>query len=246
MAYDPKSLDQPFAALTAYDWGGDAAAFKPIDEAVVATHADAAARADLETRLAALLESGTSRACKEYVCRKLSLIGTAASVPALAALLPDQDNSHMARFALERIGAPEAVDALRKALATAAGDLKIGMISSLASRRDAASVPMLAELLGAGGPTAVAAAEALGMIQSPEAIQALTAANAVAGDAVAAAVLDARLACAESLLRQGKRAESLAIYKKLAADAVGKPAARTAALSATRGIVACLDTTAPL
>ncbi len=34
------------------------------------------------------------------------VIGTAESVPALAALLPDKDLSHMARYALERIPAP--------------------------------------------------------------------------------------------------------------------------------------------
>ena len=73
---------------------------------MVATHGDAAARKELETRLAAVLDSGGSRAAKDYVCRKLMMIGTAESVPALAALLPDKDLSHMARYALERIPGP--------------------------------------------------------------------------------------------------------------------------------------------
>jgi hypothetical protein len=111
MAYDPASLDAAFAALAAFDWGADAAAFAPIDAAVIAAHGDAAARADVEKRLAAVLGGGPSRAAKEYACRKLSMIGTAASVPALASLLADPDSSHMARFALERIAAPEASSA---------------------------------------------------------------------------------------------------------------------------------------
>jgi hypothetical protein len=218
-AYDSASLDKPLDILKSYDWGGDASAFQTIDAAVLAAHTDQAARADLEKRLSSLLGEGTSRAAKEYVCRKLSLIGTAASVPSLAALLPEQEHSHMARFALERIDAAEAAEALRKALGSVTGDLKIGMISSLAGRGDAASVPLIAALL---------AAAAGGTDQ-----------------AVAAAIIDARLACAEWLLRQGKRPESMAIYKSLA-DAAAKgttPTAKSTRLAAARGILACLDTT---
>lgn len=245
MAYDPASLDKPFEVLKAFDWGGDSSAFQPIDAAVVAAHADPAARADLEKRLAALLDAGTSRAVKEYVCRKLSLIGTALSVPKLAALLPEKEHSHMARFALERINAAEAAEALRKALGTVQGDLKIGMISSLAGRGDAASVPLLAALLAGESRTAVAAADALGRIHSPEAIQALAAASGVTDKAAAAAISDARMACAESLLKQGKRAEAKAIYTSLAeAAAAGiTPTAKATRLAAARGILACLDTT---
>jgi len=245
MAYDPASLDKPFEVLKAFDWGGDSSAFQPIDAAVVAAHADPAARADLEKRLATLLDAGTSRAAKEYVCRKLSLIGTALSVPKLAALLPEKEHSHMARFALERISAVEAAEALRKALGTVQGDLKIGMISSLAGRGDAASVPLLAALLAGESSTAVAAADALGRIHSPEAIQALAAASGVSDKAAAAAISDARMACAESLLKQGKRAEAKAIYTSLAeAAATGTtPTAKATRLAAARGILACLDTT---
>ena len=80
------------------------------------------------------------------MCRKLTIVGTAASVPALAGLLGDKDHSHMARYALERIPAPEAGQALREALARLSGNLKIGVISSLGLRRDAAAVSALGEL----------------------------------------------------------------------------------------------------
>jgi len=45
------------------------------------------------------------------------VVGTASSVPALAALLTDNELSHMARFALERMPAAEAGAALREAFA---------------------------------------------------------------------------------------------------------------------------------
>jgi hypothetical protein len=245
MSFDVASLDAPFAALKAYDWGADAASFATIDAAAIAAHADASLQAELEQRLTAILGPGASRAAKEYACRKLMMIGTAASVPALAALLGDKDNSHMARFALERIEALEAAEAMRGALAAAQGDLRIGIVGSLAKRRDVASVPAIAALLAADPKTAAAAAAALGMIASPEAIAALEKADPLAAAPLGPAVADARLACAEALLAGSKRPEAVAVYKSLAAAAAGKPAARLLELAATRGILACTDTTSP-
>lgn len=242
MPFDPTSLDAPFAALKTYDWGADAAAFKTIDEAAIAAHGDPTLRADLEKRLAAILAAGTSRAAKEYACRKLMMIGTAASVPALATLLGDTDSSHMARFALERISGPEAAQALRDALGTVQGTLRIGMIESLGGRGDAASVPALAKLLAGDPPVAAAAATALGHIHTPEALAALTAADPLAGSGVGRAVVDARLASAEALLAAGKRGEAQAVYQSLADAVKGKPGAKAGELAAARGFLACLDT----
>jgi hypothetical protein len=109
-------LDQALTALKALDWGADLKPLAPIDDAINSTHGDASARKDLETKLAALLSTDASRSAKDFICRRLMIIGTAASVPALAALLGDKSLSHMARFALERIPAAEAGQALRDAL----------------------------------------------------------------------------------------------------------------------------------
>ena len=109
-------LDQALEALKTYDWGTDPNVLLPIDEAVVKTHGDADARKDLEAKLASVLTTGVSRDAKDFVCRKLMVIGTAQSTPTLAGLLTDKDLSHMARYALERIPASEAAQALRDAL----------------------------------------------------------------------------------------------------------------------------------
>jgi HEAT repeat protein len=224
-------LDQAFDALKTYDWGTDVSALKPIDEAVVATHGNDAARKELETRLAAVLKTEVSRDAKDYVCRKLMVIGTAASVPTLAELLPEKDHSHMARYALERIPAPEAAQAMRDALPKLTGALKVGVIGSLGVRRDTASVPALAALLGDADPAvASAAAFALGDIGGPEATKALMTARP-AGEAAT----DGRLACAEGFLADGKKAEALAVYKSLA----GAEQPKHIRLAATRGMLAC-------
>jgi HEAT repeat protein len=228
-------LDQAFEALTTYDWGVDPKALAPIDEAVVATHGDAAAREQLEARLAAVLSSGASRDAKDYVCRKLLVIGTAASVPALAALLPQAELSHMARYALERMPAPEAAQALRSALGKVGGAQQIGVVASLGARGDAESVPALAALLEANDEAlAAAAAIALGDIRSAAAAKALAKVKPT-GPEVTRAATDASLACAEALLADGQKAEALAVYRSLAGE--GQP--KHVRLAATRGMLAC-------
>ncbi|NBX29402.1 hypothetical protein EBR04_02950 [bacterium] len=241
MAYDSASLDAPFAALAAFDWGQDAAPLEAIDDAVNATHGDANGRSDLEKRLVKILEAGPKRAAKEYACRKLSMIGTATAVPALATLLYDAESSHMARFALERIAAPEATAALRTALGMLAGGPRVGIMDSLAARGDEESLATIAGLLAADELTAVAAAKALGAFRSPAAADALAAAAPAAVGQVAAAIADARFECAEELLRQNKRTEAAAIYAAIAAATAGKPESRLIELAATRGLVACAD-----
>jgi HEAT repeat protein len=225
-------LEPAFEALKVYDWGKqeDRGLLNPIDDAITTSHGDAAARLALEERLAAVLATDVPRDAKDYIGRKLMLIGTAACVPALAALLPDANLSHMARYALERIPADEAGDALREALGAVEGDLKIGMISSLSARQDEACVPALADLLGDSNVLlAKAAADALGIIGTT------AAAEALAGAEATAPVIDASLACAESLLAGGNKAGAMAIYQKYM---IGDYPAHVK-LGATRGMLNC-------
>ena len=224
-------LNKAFEALKTYDWGTDINLLKPIDEAVFSTHGDAAATKALADRLASTLKPEYSRAAKDFVCRKLMVIGTAESVPTLAGLLGDKDLSHMARYALERIPAAEAAQALRDALPKLNGDLKIGVIGSLGVRRDEASVPALSGLLGdSDAAVATAAATALGDIGTPGAAKALTASAKTTGKPAAA---DACLACAERLLADGKKAEATAAYQTL----MGADQSKQVRLAATRGLL---------
>ena len=131
-------LDNAIEALKKFDWGSDLATLAAIEDAVVEAHAKPEVGKDLESRLIAALNGGLTLDAREYVCRKLAVIGSAACVPALSALLLNKDDSHMSRFALERIPATASGQALRDALPNATGDLKIGIISSLGARRDSA------------------------------------------------------------------------------------------------------------
>ncbi len=160
------------------------------------------------------------------------MIGRAASVPALSVLLGDAELSHMARYALERIPAPEAAAALRDALPKLSGKLKVGAIGSLGVRRDEASVPALAALIGCSdSAVATAAANALGDIGREAAAKVLCDATKAAPSAVKPAVADAALAAAERLLADGNKTAALATYNALLA---GDPP-KSIRLAASRG-----------
>jgi HEAT repeat protein len=234
-AVDPAALDKAFEALKTYEWGSDRGPLQALENAVAAAHADAAAQKNLETRLVAVLKSEAPRAAKDVVCRQLSLIGSAESVPALAELLLNKDLSHMARYALERIPAAEAGAALRAALPQAEGLVKVGVINSLGVRRDVESLAPLAALLrDSNSEVAAAAAAALGAIGIPEAAKALEDFQKETPANLRLAVADANLACAERLLADGKKAEATAIYKALSTQDLPKHVK----LAAVRGMLA--------
>ena len=228
-------LDTAFEALKKFDWGSDLAALNPIEDAAIAAHEKPEVGKDLESRLVAALQSELSLDAQEYVCRKLAMVGTAAAVPSLAVLLVKQEISHMARFAVERIPAPEAGQVLRDALPKVSGAVKIGVISSLGARRDAAAVAALGSLLKDSDPAiARAAALALGTIGNVESAAALQLAQqASSGNPLT--LIDALLSCAEALLASNKPAEASAIYKSF--EQVGQP--RLVRLAAARGLLAC-------
>jgi len=226
---NPAAVD----ALNDFDWGQPYDKLKPLDEAIAASFGNSEARKAIEQKLVAVLKSNASRAAKDFACRKLMLIGSAASVPTLAAMLADKEMSHMARFALERMEIAEAAKALRDAVATTSGAQKIGVIGSLGTRGDAEAVPVLAaSLKDANAEIAAAAATALGLIGTAAAAQAL--AGVAPSEAVKPAWTDARLACAEKLLAAGDKVQALAIYKSLNTDDQPKQVR----LAATRGMLA--------
>ena len=228
------TLDDAFAALPKYDGMSSRRVLGPLERAIADAHGDPAACKALESRLAAVLRSDASRAAKDYVCRRLSTLGSADSVPALSLLLSDPGLSHMARYALERIPDSAAVTALRAALPKLSGKIRLGVINSLAVRRDAEAVPALTSLLNdADAETAGTAVAALGKIGTSEAAVALTGFKAKASATLQPAVAEACLSAAEQLLRQGQTEAVAKIYQTTESDQAEQ--IRSAAL---RGLVA--------
>jgi HEAT repeat protein len=213
------ALDKAFETLKTYDWGADRDTLNPIDQAIVATQGDTAARRALEKMLVDVLADGISRSAQDYVCRKLRVVGTAQSVEALAALLPAEETSHIARYALERIPDEKATEVMRDALPKVGSKLKPGIIGSLGVRRDRKSIAAISKSLGdSDRGVAQAAAQSLGLIGTPAAAKELSEFAKRAPANMKVPVADARLICAEQLLADGEASEAMALYKELNGD----------------------------
>lgn len=210
------TLDEAFQSLPAYTLGDNPRGLELIRAEVNRVYGDAEARDALEDRFIAVLEADATPDAKRFVCRQLLIVGTARSVPALSKLLCDPATADDARYALERMNAPEAGAALRAALDQVTGKERIGVINSLGVRQDADAVPALITLLDdADAESARAAVEALTRIGNDSAREALRAKLSDARTPVKHACEDGLLACAERDLARGAYAEAAALYESL-------------------------------
>ena len=214
-AAPPPTLDQSFELLKEFKVGTDSTGLIPIEQAVMDVHGNETARAALEKRLVAYLAGSYSSVTRAFVCRQLVLIGSASSVPAVTPLVLDEELSVHARNVLERVPGPESEKALRDSLGQARGRTRIGVINSVAARRDAASTPVLIKILGEDAASAAAAAKALGEIAAPDAVKALTAARGKGPAQVQQAVVDGTLICADRLVAAGQRSQAIALIEGL-------------------------------
>jgi HEAT repeat protein len=175
-----------------------------------------AAQTNEEQQLIAVLQSGASPAEKDAACARLKRIGTDHSVPALAALLLDEQLSHSARYALESMPSAKAGQALTDALQKTSALTKVGIINSLGFRGEQRAVPALARLLRDNDASvAAAAATALGQIGSTQALRALQDTTAVSAGPVHKAIVDAWLRDANRLLAAGSHSKALGIFQAL-------------------------------
>jgi len=206
--------------------------------ATVATPARAADEAseakEKERQLIDVLTADSPKADKAITCKRLAIYGTKNAVPALAALLPDEQLTSWARIALEAIPGPEADQALREAMGKLDGRVLIGVINSIGVRRDAAAVDgLVGRLTDADADVASAAAVALGRIADAPATKALEQSLAGAPATVRSAVAEGCILCAEKLLADGKTAEAAKLY-----DAVRKAdVPKQRVIEATRGSI---------
>ncbi len=167
-------------------------------------------------QLIATLESGATLEKKFAACRSLAESGAEQAVPALAELLRDPELAHMARYALEPMPAGKADAALRDALSHVKGELLIGVIDSIGVRRDAAAVGALTPLLRhADAGVAAAAADALGLIATPAAADALTAQLGTGPSARQVLLVDAGLRCAQGLSKHRNADHAVRVYDRL-------------------------------
>lgn len=224
--------------LPKYEFGDDREDLLAVEDDIRSASDDR--RRAIEANLIDVLNSqDATYAAKQFCCRALFQIGTARSVPALAKLLKDDKLSHMARYALERMPAPEAGAALRDALGGVEGQLEVGVINSIAGRGDRQAVPTLAELAkNNDAAVASAAIAALGSIGGRQATRAL--AELQPAKPCLAVWADAYMKCADRMAARDRKANAVAIYKKILAERISAPTQ----IAAIQGLVKAEDKSA--
>ncbi|MHC4250132.1 MAG: HEAT repeat domain-containing protein [Planctomycetota bacterium] len=211
-------LDGALARVPGFKHGDDSNPLREVEDIVyrASSSGDRELCDEVEKRLIATLGKAGTRDARDVLCRQLRTIGTAASVPALEALLTDPESASMARFALGRIDAPEAVEALHRALATTSGAEKVGIINTLGDRGCMEALVDLMRLLrSTDKAVAEAAAYALGDLGRSRAVRALTLARRRASGQMKDAVTDALMLAAERYVREDRKDAAARVYDPL-------------------------------
>ncbi len=224
-------LDSSLSQARTYDYGTSRASLSEIDEVVKAVLGKPELRDPVEKRFLGFLQSEATLAAKQFVCQKLSVLGTKASVPVLEKMLQAENTFDMALFALERIGGPEVDTALQSALKKAKGRMQTGLINTLGMRKSVPAVKTIQKwIYDKDSQLATASLSALGHIATPEAAGVLAAAALKMTGAEQSVALDAYLKCADQWSASGDTRQAESIYQKLTASGY-PPETRSAALT---------------
>jgi len=232
----PGKTSPALAATMSYKYPGDRAVLNTAKDYVRKTAAtDAKSRQAVAAELGAMLKSKDATTdCKKFVCDQLSLVGSAAQVPTLAALLADDDLATEARSALLRIPGDEALAAMRKMLTGENAAITAALIGTLGDRSDAASIDAISKHIGAKGAAAEAAIDALGNIGGARALALLIQADSKVPKVLQSTLNDALLKCADALADAGKTEEAGKAYTMLSDP--GRP--RHVRIAAFPGMIA--------
>lgn len=129
----------PWAMVPKLDYQADGNYASTVRSQVM--YADVSEHPKLEKKLLAILDkSNCTYDAIDFVCRLLSTMGSAASIPALTKLLARNKTAHMARYALQNLPDPAVDPVLRGALGSLSGPALAGLIGSIGLRGDKAAL----------------------------------------------------------------------------------------------------------
>jgi HEAT repeat protein len=187
-----------------------------------------------------LLAGPAPASIKGFFLRQLRLAGCPKAVPAVSALLLDEELCEYAAQTLVTIGGDEARAALRQALAKAQGKCRLTIIQNLGVLRDAQAAPELMKATtDADREARLAALWALANIGDAAAADTILKATEAQGAYERAKTTDAALLLAQRLGEAQKAREAEQIYRALWKAAAG-PKDRHVRCAAIRGLAAAL------
>jgi HEAT repeat protein len=171
-------------------------------------------RGKVEEKLLSALAGAKTNDAKQFFCRQLRTIGTAKAVPQLEAMLRDPKMSHMARYALGRIDAPEAGRALHRALGKTSGKTKAGIIITLAQIGYGQGLADYMKLVvSSDEDVSIAAIRATGHFPCNSVVSLLQRTRTSAAKHIQVEINSSLLRCAEIFAEKGDSSRATAIYR---------------------------------
>jgi HEAT repeat protein len=148
VAQDQPAAD-PYAAVMKRDFGTAIDEMTAIEKEIESAPADRYPA--FEDKLIAILNApDATKPGKQFACQMLRIVGSPKCIPAVAALLTDEQLSHIARYVLLPMKNPAADTALRVALTQTTGPVRIGIVNTLGDRKDREALNAVAALVGSG------------------------------------------------------------------------------------------------
>lgn len=232
--FSAADLTAAVRAVSDYDFDRPRTKLVELERLINATHGNRTARMEIEKAMAELLNSQATLAAKQFVCKKLWIMGTDLSVPALAGLLhgPDPVLPEAACYALRSQESAIAAAAVRNALDRAQGVARVAIINLLGDKQDVASTSQLITLAASADALASdAAIAALGKIASHESVAALTKIHRSPDPTRRLNCSHALLQAAQQLAKRGDSAAAKAICNQLNKDSEPAQIRRGASLA---------------
>ncbi len=206
---DSALVDKELSAIRHYSRYGPREALSKVERLVnQAAGTNDALRGTMVPRLVGLLSEPVTPDCRGFVCEQLGLLGAEESIDAIVPWTLESSTAVQALGALERIGGAKAKNAIQQSLAKADPAQSMPLMLSAGRMNDGTAVPEIAKRLAGAPEVALAAIQALGDIDAPEAFDALLSLKNVAEplrNAYSAALL-ARVAAAGDGLASQKQA----------------------------------------
>lgn len=214
--FRPPSFEAILRDLDTFAYSRNEEVLYRLREYILNNRGSEGSRAACEDKLLTFLGSTSNPYARLAACRELRLIGSERAVPVLGRMLVQPETTDMARYAMEKIPGPAVDRALIEALDTSQGETRLGIISTLGSRKTTGAVRVLAALLSDREPAAAsAAAAALGRIGGDEAAAALSAAYDKAQGAFRSEVASSLLCCADQFLSMKDKTSAEPIFGKI-------------------------------
>jgi HEAT repeat protein len=213
--FDVHRLPAAADALADYRSGESQWAQGVIENAVREAGNDRDMRTEIGQHLLERLSTPMAREARSFILRMLEMLRLPEAVQTVSAYLDAHDAAHMARRVLVAVGNSEADAALRAALRTTEGDLRVGVVNALGLRRDQKATAALIDLMHDRDPqVAEAAVAALARIGTQRADRALSRALQD-GSRMQPELLAARLRIAATAEAHGASRQARRIYRAL-------------------------------